>query len=100
MTNPQEMIGAAVASGFALKLAEKLSEIGLVNADIYTTAAVEVSRVDGVAYIPRISMDVRVDTDELEMAQLQQLISDANDACPESQALSNTRIEFNVHRIE
>lgn len=97
MTNPEEVVGAALAGCYSLMLTKTLEDSGHVPQSIRTTAAVELQQADGQTRIPRISLDVDVEAEDLTQEQLQELTRQADQACPVSQALNGTTIEIASH---
>jgi len=98
VTNPEEVVGAALAGCYTLMLAKTLDDAGHSPETIQPAAAVDLQHEDGRVRIPRISLDVEVQAAELDENRLQELAREADDACPVSQALGGTTIDINARQ--
>ena len=83
-TNPEELIGAALAGCFSLSLANMLSEAGHTPDEVATTARVHLEDLQ----IKKIHMVTRVNVSGVEDADFQNLVNDARENCIISRALS------------
>lgn len=97
VTNPEEVIGAALAGGYTLMLSEILDAAGHKPRTIHTSAAVELRRDNGQLRIPHISINAEVDADDLDEKTLNALAKQADAACPISQALNCAEIRINAY---
>lgn len=94
MTNPQEMVGAALAGCFALELSRTLANAGHPASAIRVSAAVELRHDGRAARIPRISLDVQVEADRFDEPTLRRLSEEADRACPVARALGGAEIDI------
>ena len=88
-TNPEELVGAALAGCFSMKLAFNFQEAGITPDSIDTDAAVTFEN----GNIPEIQLTTRVKADGLEKEKLQELANNAKENCPISKLL-NTKINL------
>lgn len=97
ITNPEEVVGAALASCYAMALTKTLTDAGHEPKSVRASAAVSLEVSDGRPSIPRISLDVEVDAPGLSEAELDELSGKADRSCPVSQALRATDIHIVAH---
>lgn len=90
-TNPEELIAAAHAGCFSMKLSFNLSEAGFVPDEIQTKATVNFENGE----IVEITLDVNVKAPGLEIEKFNELAQDAKQNCPVSKVL-NTKITMNA----
>ncbi|MDL2314671.1 OsmC family peroxiredoxin [Bacteroidales bacterium OttesenSCG-928-C19] len=83
-TNPEELIAAAHAGCFTMKLAFNLQEAGFTPEELETSCAITFS--NGVISASRLEVNAKIAriTDE----QFQQLVKDAEQNCPVSKVLN------------
>ena len=93
-TNPEELIGAAHAGCFSMKLAFVLQEAGITPESIITTATVVLE--DG--KITDVILDTKVKASGLEKANFDSYAMDAKENCPISKLL-NANITLNAELI-
>lgn len=91
-SNPEELIGAALAGCFSMALSHALSEAGHVPTKVHTTARVEFGPVSGGFEISRIGLELEADVPGIEEAEFQRLAEEAKTGCPVSKALTGTEI--------
>lgn len=91
-TNPEELIGAAHAGCFTMKLTALLTEKGYITENIDTTAAVTFE--DG--KIISSALTVRAKVGGITAEQFEVLAGDAKETCPVSMLL-NTNITLEAH---
>ncbi len=96
LTNPEEVVGAALAGCYTLMLTRALTDEGHDPKRVRTSAAVELEHREGRPRIPKISLDVQVEAEGLSEEELSSLSQQADEACPVSQALGGTSIEINT----
>ncbi|MFC7376125.1 OsmC family peroxiredoxin [Brachybacterium sp. GCM10030267] len=89
-TSPEELIGAAHATCFAMALTNGLGENGTPPTTVETSAAVSFNVGEG--GILGIELTVTAEVPGLEDADFQRLAEDAKKNCPVSQALSGVDI--------
>lgn len=91
-TNPEEIVGAALASCYSLILAKILGEANVTPEAIETTAAVAVDKDGPAPTIAKIGLDVDVEAEELDQEWLDTLAERAESLCPVAKALKGTEI--------
>ena len=87
-TNPEELIGAAHASCFAMALSNILAEAGHEPDSINATARVELQPVDGVPTITRIQLITEGRVPGIDQSQFADYAGQAKSGCPVSRALA------------
>ena len=87
-TNPEELIGAAHASCFAMALSNILAEAGHPPDSISATARVELQPVDGVPTITRIQLITQGRVPGIDQDQFSDYAGQAKVGCPVSRALA------------
>jgi lipoyl-dependent peroxiredoxin len=92
-TNPEELVGAALAGCFSMKLAFNLQSANLTAQNIETKATVIFE--NGV--IPEINMECIVACEGLSTEKFEELILDAKTNCPISKLL-NAKINL-IHSL-
>ena len=93
-SNPEELIGAALAGCYAMALAAALEKAGADPGEIHTQAAVELERKDGGFAIGHIALSARVAADGIDDAKFQRLARETKNTCPVGKALSNVPISL------
>ena len=86
-TNPEELLGAAHAGCYTMKLNAVLHSKGYAPERVQSTANVTLEPVDGVQTITKIVMDTTVEIDGLDEAELKAIAQEAHDGCIVSIAL-------------
>jgi osmotically inducible protein OsmC len=94
-TNPEELIGAALAGCFSMALSNALAEAGHTPTRVHTTARVAFGQVDGGFSIPRIDLELEAEVPGIDESEFQRLAEEAKSGCPVSKALAATEIELN-----
>jgi lipoyl-dependent peroxiredoxin len=92
-TSPEELIGAAHATCYAMAFSNGLTENGTPPATIGSSAAVSFDAGEG---ITGIELTVTADVPGLADADFQRLAEDAKQNCPVSKALSGVTITLNA----
>jgi osmotically inducible protein OsmC len=95
-TNPEELLGAAHASCFAMTVAFLLTEAGHPAKQLNVAAAVEISKVGAGFAITSIALDLEARAEGLSMVQLHAIAEGAKANCPVSKALSATPTSLTV----
>ncbi len=91
-TNPEELIGAALAGCFSMALSANLERAGVKPESIRTSAQVHLEKqADGFS-ITRIDLESDVQAAGLDDAQFQQIASETKKSCPVSKALTGPQI--------
>jgi lipoyl-dependent peroxiredoxin len=91
-TNPEELIGAALAGCFTMSLAAVLTEQDRPALRLDTTATVHLERREEGHVIPRIELETTGDVPGVEAAELQQLAERAKQGCTVSNVLAAAEI--------
>jgi len=89
LANPEELIGAAHAGCFSMKLAFNLQEAGYTADDINTTAKVTIDNGE----ITEIFLDTKVKVQQLNEEEFMKLAEHAKENCPVSK-LMNAKISL------
>lgn len=93
-TNPEELLGAAHAECFSMALALKLTEAGVTDKNIHTTAKVHFEEGDGGWSIHRIDLDTEAWISDMLAAAFEEHAQSAKRNCPISRALSGVDIHL------
>jgi osmotically inducible protein OsmC len=93
-TNPEELLGAAHASCFAMTVAFLLTEAGRAPTALKVTAAVDISKVGEGFAITSIALDLEARVDGLGVESFRTLAEAAKKNCPVSKALSAVPISL------
>jgi len=92
-SNPEELIGAALAGCFSMALSNALSKAGHVPTRVHTTARVEFGpAASGGFAISRIGLELEAEVPGIAEAEFQRLAEETKSACPVSKALTGTEI--------
>ena len=91
-SNPEEMIGAALAGCFSMALSASLGRAGLNPRSVSTSASVVLDKVEGGFGITRIELDTTAKVPGAEPAQFQTIAEETKKTCPVSKALAGTSI--------
>lgn len=95
-TDPEELLAAAHASCYAMSVTYLLEESGYTPEYVSAESVVTLEQREGGFTIPSIDMvvsgQVRTATDE----EVKAILTEAEDACPVSQALAGTEIVVSV----
>jgi osmotically inducible protein OsmC len=93
-TNPEELLGAAHATCFAMTVAFVLTDAGHAPKQLKVTAAVDISKVGEGFAITSIALDLEARVEGLGAEQFRTLAEAAKKNCPVSKALSATPISL------
>jgi osmotically inducible protein OsmC len=88
-TNPEELIGAALAGCFSMKLAGLLTKAGASPTRIFTEATVHL--VEN-STIERVALRTDVAVQAVEQDDFNRLVEEARQTCPVSKALGSVAI--------
>lgn len=95
-TNPEELLGAAHASCFAMALSLVLSEAGLKPDYVDATAAVTIAPQDGGFKISRSHLICEAGVPGIDEATFARHAENARANCPVSKALAGTQITLDA----
>jgi len=87
-TNPEELIGAALAGCFTMQVSHALAEAGNTPDSVETQAKVRIRNVDGNPTISQIDLVTRARVPGLDDAGFQEAAKTAKDGCIISRALA------------
>ena len=91
-TNPEELIGAALAGCYTMSLANLLTEQDRPATRLDTTATVHLEKGDDGYVIPRIDLETTGSVPGVEAAEFQQLAEQAERGCVVSKVLRAAEI--------
>ena len=97
-TNPEELIGAALAGCYSMALAAGLERGGHPPRRVATKARVHIEKVEGGFGITRIQLDTEAEVPGVDEAAFQQAAEATKTGCPVSKALS-VPIELNARLV-
>lgn len=94
-TNPEELVGAAIAGCFSMFLSALLSKEGLTPDAISTTAAVTLGQEDG-PKITSIALETKAQVGGIAEEKFQELVATAKAKCPISRLYAGTTISVSA----
>lgn len=95
-TNPEELIGAALAGCFSMALSANLEKAGHPAKHVETRANVKLEMVDGKPTITTIELQNEATVPGIDDAAFQQQAEATKTGCPVSRALTGTKITLNA----
>jgi osmotically inducible protein OsmC len=87
-SNPEEMVGAALAGCFSMALSLGLEKAGATPKAIRTSAEVTMEKLEDGFGITAIHLDTEVEADGIEEGAFQEVAQATKSACPVSKALA------------
>lgn len=93
-TNPEELIGAALAGCFTMALNATLEKEGHKANSVNTEAKVNFGKDDTGFAITGIDLKTEADVDGLDDARFQEIAGEVKKSCPVSKALTGTEIRL------
>ena len=93
-TNPEELIGAALAGCYTMALNATLEKEGNKANDIKTEAHVHFGKDEGGFSISKIDLETKADVDGIEETEFQQIAERVKSTCPVSKALAAVPINL------
>ena len=93
-TNPEELIGAALAGCFSMALSSNLTKANHPPKRIDTTAVVKLEMVDGAPKITTIELSTEASVPGIEDKEFQEQAEATKKGCPVSKALTGTEIKL------
>ncbi|WP_020524351.1 OsmC family peroxiredoxin [Catelliglobosispora koreensis] len=87
-TNPEEMIGAAIASCFSMFFANKLDGAGFTATSVETTANVHLEKTDAGMTVTKIDLISDVVAPGIDKDEFEKLAQESKAGCPISRLLS------------
>ena len=88
-SNPEELIGAALAGCFSMALASNLGKAGATPKTIRTSAAVKLDKVGEGFTITAIELTTVADVQGVDAAKFQEIAEQTKKGCPVSKALAS-----------
>jgi osmotically inducible protein OsmC len=88
-SNPEELVGAALAGCFSMALGKALSDAGFPPTSIDTTASVHLEKVDGLNTVTRIDLVTVGDVPSIDDAEFQKGAEATRQGCIMSRLLSH-----------
>lgn len=95
-TNPEELIGAALAGCFSMALSADLAEANFSPKSVSTNAEVDLDMSDGDPKIKTITLNTDAEIPDIEDNEFQKYAQGAKKNCPVSKALTGVNIELNA----
>jgi osmotically inducible protein OsmC len=95
-TNPEELIGAALAGCFSMALSANLEKAGHPAKRVQTKANVTLGSVDGAPKITTIELENESEVPGIDEQTFQELAEKTKTGCPVSKALTGTEIKLNA----
>lgn len=93
-SNPEELIGAALAGCFSMALAATLGQAGHEPQNIETSAMVRMEETDDGPTITHIDLSTRAKVDGIEEDEFTKTAENVKQSCPVAKALAGTTIEL------
>ena len=97
-TNPEELIGAALASCFSMALAGDLGRAGHAPEAIRTVAMVHLDKGELGFAITGIDLDAEATVPEIETSELESIARSTKETCPVSRAFATVPITLRIKR--
>lgn len=95
-TNPEELIGAALAGCFSMALSHGLSQAQATPERIETDAVVHFEQANGGWSITAIDLNVTATVPGLDAEKFEAIAQETKKGCPVSKALAGTEIRLNA----
>lgn len=99
-TNPEELIGAALAGCYAMALNASLEKGGTPAKSIKTEAKVYLGKDDAGFAIRKIDLTAEADVENLEDEKFQRIAEETKKGCPVSKALAATTINLTASLVK
>ncbi len=93
-TNPEELVGAALAGCYTMALSATLEKEGHKANEIKTSAQVEFGMEEGGFAIKHIDLETKADVKGIEDAEFQQIAEKVKQTCPVSKSLAAVKINL------
>lgn len=93
-SNPEELLGAALAGCFSMALTVALGKAGYAPKSVHTTAETSLERQTSGFAITGIALTTVVAVDGLDAAQFEQIANETKANCPVSKALAATPVSL------
>lgn len=96
-TNPEELIGAALAGCYTMALSATLEKEGHKATQINTDAKVDFGKDDAGFAIRFIDLETTAEVEGIEDEEFQQIAAKVKETCPVSKALAATQINLTAN---
>ena len=93
-SNPEELIGAALAGCFSMALSNELDKAGFTPNSVETSADVTID--PGAGAITTIKLVTKGDVSDIENEKFQEIAKAAKSGCPVSKALTGVDIQLDA----
>ena len=98
-TNPEELIGAALAGCFSMALSSNLTKAGHAPKRIDTVANVKLEMVEGAPKITTIELSTEAEVPGVDDSKFQEQAEATKKGCPVSKALTGTEITLKAKLV-
>lgn len=98
-SNPEEMVGAALAGCFSMALSASFGKEGISPKSIETSAAVQLDKEGDGFKISSIALTTKVSAPGVNAAQLESIAQETKKNCPVSKALAGTNITLEASLV-
>lgn len=98
-SNPEELIGAALAGCFSMALSADLTKAGFTVKRIATKAAVNLGEVDGKARIIEIHLDTEASAAGVSPEAFAKIAEGTRTGCPVAAALTGVKITLHARLV-
>ncbi len=98
-TNPEELIGAALAGCFSMALANGLAQSGYTPWRIHTNSSVKIEKLEEGFKITSIILDTEAEVPGIDEQVFMEKAEITKNACPVSKALTGTEIKLQAKLI-
>lgn len=93
-TNPEELVGAALAGCYSMALTAAMGKAGYKPNAVHCDAAVRIEKKGEGFEITGIELTVEADVPDLDTEEFNRLADETKQACPVSKALAGTDIQL------
>lgn len=99
-SNPEELIGAALAGCFSMFLAAQLTDAGFPPNQVHTRSNVHLGRDDAGPLIEKLVLTTQADVPNVDQDKFEELVNVSKKNCPISRALANVKeLEVNASLV-
>ena len=98
-SNPEELIGAALAGCFSMALAASLGKEGIEPKMIETKAEVSLGRDEVGFMISKIELTTRVEATGIDAVKFEHVARSTKESCPVSKALLGTTVTLDAQLV-
>lgn len=98
-SNPEELVGAALAGCFSMALSADLTKAGFTVKRIATKAAVHLGQIGGKARITEIHLDTEASVAGISLEAFAKIADETRTGCPISAALTGVNITMHARLV-